>query len=190
MGRGKPSLATTVNPDEIVYSGEELGNIPNFLLPDEKGNETLGIIVDQFGYNLSRLKDCYKKEKDENGIEKVVHYRKWEDIKYTGTFEAAYMEYIKLIIKRKDSQLKKARDLKEIVAIRKEIRDMVAKQLPTFVSDSEKEVLDLLKQKDTIKYCITELTKELEEMEPEVEKIRKAIKNAKKAKKYTKMEEE
>lgn len=190
MARGKPSLASTVNPEEIVYSGEELGNTPNFLLKDENGDETLGIIVNQYGYNLAVLKDCYKTEKNESGESVVVHYKKWDEFAYLGTFEAAYMHYIKYLFKKKDAQMRRAKDLKEIVKNREEIKKMVSEQLPFFVDGAIKESAELIKQKETLKHQINSVKKELDEMQPVVEEIKRTIRNAKKATKYTQMEED
>jgi len=190
MARGKPSLASTVDPNEIVYSGEELGNPPNFLLKDENGNETLGIVINQYGYNLVTLKDNYRNDKNEEGKDIVVHYKKWEEFAYLGSFEAAYMHYIKFLYKKKDAQLKKARDLKEIVRNREEVKKMVAEQLPAYIDSAIAESAELVTKKEQLKHQINTITEELAELKPVVESLKQAMRNAKKASKYTQMEEE
>ena len=58
----RKSLAETVSPEDIIYKDEDIGSVPNLLLPDEKKEYTYGIYTDDFGYHIVKLKDAYKTE--------------------------------------------------------------------------------------------------------------------------------
>lgn len=179
MARGKRSLVETVNPEDIVYSGEVVGE-PNILLPDTKKNYTYGIFVDPLNYKLAVLKDCYRTDKDESGNEQVVHYKKWSDIAYLNSFESTYYKYIEQLTTSKDAKLKRCNSIQEVISIREEIKILVSETFPQIISQSIEKGCELIQENEELKQQIQETEAMVQEAKYAHEELMNLIKEKRK----------
>ena len=112
----KETLASTVDPSEIVDLGEEV-NVPNYLIDD-----TYGILLDEYGSTLVERKISYRTGKDEDGINegKVIQYISWMPVKthiYGKNVFDAFENYSHYTTGKALKQLKKCADFNAVKQI-------------------------------------------------------------------------
>lgn len=122
--KGKLSLLDTTPPEDIIYTDEETGIMPFFLIEDD-----WGIACDQYCYKLVNKKQASKTGKEENGEdpEKVYSYFRWDDIKYASNIEGIIDCYIGVKEKLLHAQYIKQKDVQTLINIRLQIKAIIEK---------------------------------------------------------------
>ena len=111
MPRGVRKKLTETTELPVIHTEEETGNIPFFILEDDK----YGIATDKVSYSLVRRKQASKTVKDEEGNEDHVEtYYMWESFKWGRTIESVVDSYIRHKTKELDSTLVKEHDINKI----------------------------------------------------------------------------
>lgn len=132
----KETLASTVDPSEIVDLGEEV-NIPNYLI-----DETYGVLLDEYGSTLVERKISYRtgKESDGENEGKVIQYISWTPVKthiYGRTIFDAFDNYAKYVTGRKMKELNRCTNFDEVKQIYLDTQSTIRKALKSteFTSD-------------------------------------------------------
>ena len=156
MAKGKKSLIETTNPDKIIETDKEEGQIPFFLIDDE-----YGIAADNLCYMLVNAKKAARTLSDDN----VETYIKWEPVAYVNTIKRAIEEYSIVKERKLNRKLLKSKDLTEIKNNQDEVRNTIQKALS--VDGKNKhifEVLDLLQAKEDVLKNINDLKVQKEKL--------------------------
>ena len=175
----RKSLAETVSPEDIIYKDEDIGSVPNLLLPDEKKEYTYGIYTDDFGYHIVKLKDAYKTE-DIDGESRVIHYNQWVELKHLSTFTSAYLMYIEMITKRKDAQTKKSKNIQDIIDNHNYIKTIVEDSLKGIVNDQSVKVTETADKLSELNAEMSKARQQLRQMIAECDELTKLIKEKRK----------
>ncbi len=175
----RKSLAETVSPEDIVYKDEDIGSVPNLLLPDEKKEYTYGIYTDDFGYHIVKLKDAYKTE-DIDGESRVVHYNQWVELKHLSTFNSAYVMYVDMITKRKDAQIKKSKNIQDIIDSHNYIKTIVEDSLKGILNDQSIKVAENIDKLSELNSEMSKARQQLRQMVIECDELTKLIKEKRK----------
>ena len=132
----KETLASTVDPSEIVDLGEEI-NIPNYLI-----DETYGVLLDEYGSTLVERKISYRTGKAEDGENegKVIQYINWTPVKthiYGRNVFDAFENYANYVNGKTLKQLKKETDFNTVKQIYLDTQSTIRKAMKSsqFSSD-------------------------------------------------------
>lgn len=175
----RKTLAETVSPEEIIYKDEDIGSVPNIVLPDEKKEYTYGIYTDDYGYHVVKLKDAHKTE-EVDGENKVVHYNQWVELKHLSSFSAAYLAYIEIITKRKDAQIKKSKNIQDIIDSHNYIKSIVEESLNSVAVDQATKVTAAVDELFDLKTEMAKARQQLQQMVAECDELTKLIKEKRK----------
>ena len=112
----KETLASTVRPEDIIISNEEI-NIPNYLIDDD-----YGILIDEYNATLVERKITYRtgKESDGENEGKVIQYISWMPVKthiYSRDIFGAIENYSKYVTCSKMKKLHKCTDFNAVKQI-------------------------------------------------------------------------
>lgn len=156
MAKGKKPLIETTDPDKIVETDKEEGQIPFFIIDDE-----YGIAADNLCYMLVNAKKAGRTLSDGN----VETYIKWEPVAYVNTIKRAIEEYSIVKERKLNRKLLKSKDLTEIKNNQDEVQRIVQKALSTSGKNKQVfETLDLLQAKEDVLKDINDLKEQKEKL--------------------------
>lgn len=172
MARGKKSLLETSDLP-VVYTDEEKGQIPYFLIDDE-----WGVSCDERQEILVKKKIANKTVKDENGEnEHIEQYTMWDSICYPSTFTDAINSYVKKKSRSMKSKIYKSSDYKDILNVQNEIKSIVAKSLDTNgVNKNFLSITSIINERQKIEEELQMLRDVKEQVNNECEKLMELIK--------------
>lgn len=179
MAKGKLSLTETTAPENIIETNEEVGSIPFFDIDDEYAIS--GCYGDMA---LVIRKKASKTGKEENGEDKnkVYTYYRWDELKYSSKLSEVFDIYYKVKELNGFKKMKRTGDIKDLIAVEKEIIEYIHSVLDINTNNQIKEICDLT---DTILYLkqqleegkntLIELRKLCQETRDEIKESRKII---------------
>lgn len=160
--KGKLSLLDTTPPEDIIYTDEEAGIMPFFLIEDD-----WGIACDQYCYKLVNKKQASKTGKEENGEdpEKVYSYYRWDDIKYASDEVGILDCYVDVKKKLKYAQYIKEKDIQAIINVNLEIKAIIEKAFSVdIITKQTEEVCDIFEVSQKLKSKIDKVKENLHEV--------------------------
>lgn len=156
MAKGKKSLVETTDPDKIIETDKEEGQIPFFIIDDE-----YGIAADNLCYMLVYAKKAGRTLTDGN----VETYIKWDPVAYVNTIKKAIEEYSIVKERKLNKKLLKSKDLSDIKANQEEVKEAIQKALsPSGKNQKVFETLDLLQAKEDVLKDINDLHEQKEKL--------------------------
>ena len=174
MPRGVRKKLTETTELPVIHTEEETGNIPFFILEDDK----YGIATDKVSYSLARRKQASKTVKDEEGNEDHVEtYYIWESFKWGRTIESVVDSYIRHKTKELDSTLVKEHDINKLNNNRDKVLEILRKSFkPIGVNKKIIEFSDLMERKEDIIKSIEELNEKNNELYEAISNLEELIK--------------
>ena len=190
----KETLASTVDPSDIIDLGEEV-NIPNYLI-----DETYGVLLDEYSSTLVERKIAYRTGKETDGVndKKVIQYIAWTPVKthiYGRTIFDAFENYAKYVTGHKMKELSRCTNFDSVKQIYLDTQSTIRKAMKStqFSSDIVEHgtLINEIAELKAKLALINDVFKDADELKELIKEKRKIIIDATEPKKHrTKKEEE